>query len=90
MSMVIQVGDVDQMPKSPKRFPRCGDWTLDSDDDDDELDKLATSCPPLPVSASKAPSTKPEEILTTMATSTVGPTTTLAVIVLYVHANLVS
>ncbi|XP_069112423.1 uncharacterized protein [Argopecten irradians] len=27
MSVIIQVGDVEQMPAPPKNFPRCGDWT---------------------------------------------------------------
>ncbi|OWF48064.1 laccase-7-like isoform X2 [Mizuhopecten yessoensis] len=27
MSVVIQVGEVEQMPAPPRNFPRCGDWT---------------------------------------------------------------
>ena len=35
MSLVIQVGEVDEMPEPPKNFPRCGDWTPDTPDQQD-------------------------------------------------------
>lgn len=35
MSLVIQVGEVSEMPTPPKNFPRCGDWTSQTQDSDD-------------------------------------------------------
>lgn len=62
MSMVIQVGEIDEMPKPPKHFPKCGDWTPESQDENDFED--SKSCPPVPVPTSAAPLT------TTVATTT--------------------
>ncbi|KAL5012095.1 hypothetical protein ScPMuIL_010646 [Solemya velum] len=39
MGLFVQVGEISQMPKTPRGFPRCGSWQPsdhDNDDDDDE------------------------------------------------------
>ncbi|KAK3090802.1 hypothetical protein FSP39_014772 [Pinctada imbricata] len=42
MGVVLQVGDVKDMPKAPKGFPKCGPWTFNNPttymDDDDYYD----------------------------------------------------
>lgn len=44
MSMVIQVGEPEQMPKPPPNFPRCGDWTAKEQEQPEE--NLCPSPPP--------------------------------------------
>ncbi|XP_012944262.1 laccase-1 [Aplysia californica] len=40
MGLLFQVGTKDQMPKTPKNFPRCGNWKFSGyDDDEDDKDE---------------------------------------------------
>ncbi|VDI01894.1 Hypothetical predicted protein [Mytilus galloprovincialis] len=65
MTLVIQVGETHQMPKPPKSFPKCGDWTPESVDD--EVVEEFKSCPQLPTSVATS--------TTTVATTTKALTT---------------
>ncbi|XP_062576319.1 uncharacterized protein LOC134238220 [Saccostrea cucullata] len=39
MGIFLQVGEVNQMPKPPNRFPRCGNWKYMADEEEEP------SCP---------------------------------------------
>lgn len=46
MGFVLQVGELKQMPKSPHKFPVCGNWkytTPAEDEDEDEEKKFPTN-----------------------------------------------
>ena len=44
MGLILQVGEIHQMPKPPHKFPMCGNWkyTTPATEDDDERE---TVCP---------------------------------------------
>ncbi|XP_048752208.2 uncharacterized protein LOC125663848 isoform X2 [Ostrea edulis] len=64
MSMVLQVGEPEQMPKPPPNFPRCGDWTPK-----EQAQTPEDICPTPPPSANMA---------VAPPTSAAPPTTTLS------------
>lgn len=70
MTLVIQVGETHQMPKPPKSFPKCGDWTPESEDD--EVVEEFKSCPQLPTSVATS--------TTTVATTTKALTTVIVLL----------
>ena len=36
MGLILQVGNATDMPKTPKNFPKCGNWKFQGFDTDDE------------------------------------------------------
>ncbi|XP_061163506.1 uncharacterized protein LOC133172595 isoform X2 [Saccostrea echinata] len=69
MSMVIQVGEPEQMPRPPPNFPRCGDWTpKEQAESDDNI------CPPPPPSANLAFDPPTSAAPPTTTTSSLPPT----------------
>ncbi|XP_046548487.1 laccase-1-like isoform X1 [Haliotis rubra] len=41
MALIIQVGELNQMPRPPKHFPRCGNWEYTGEEEEEEK----PSCP---------------------------------------------
>ncbi|XP_046546794.1 laccase-2-like [Haliotis rubra] len=41
MALIVQVGELNQMPRPPKHFPRCGNWEYTGEEEEEEK----PSCP---------------------------------------------
>ena len=41
MGLVLQVGEVKDMPRAPKGFPKCGNWAFGGDAEDEDVSGCA-------------------------------------------------
>lgn len=54
MALILKVGDNDEMPPVPKRFPTCHDYVPQSKDDEEDIDDTMTNKPSTPDDAGGA------------------------------------